>query len=772
MPDVLSLQTPHFALTVWTKDVAKPQAMLKKTHAARGEPLPQCKLIFGPALAVTTFTPQNMSAAQPLEELDLTEPIFFENKLYEFEFKFSSEVDQAEPPAIIHRLRGVEEGFHYKHGSLRGSVNFGNDIGWFRLGVRYQVGKREVIQYLSFQVLPTKMAMETDLAGIHRVMDEFYPLWRFSFAQKTEQELAKSRKPHERFELLWLAHFTKLRHDLQRGIEQILRAPHSRLLPYEQHIRAERLRGRLSPRLEERVTTDTRYGEGHHHYPVTRGRLLVDTPENRFIKMILSKSIKDITRFGERARLNDQPPDRERVSPSFFDELERWKKPLEQLLMRPFFDEVGPFDGMASESLVLHQRTGYSGVYRIWQELKLYLDLFGRNASISMKSVAALYEVWCLLAVRKMLLELGFTEKSNRKAVLNNVGMEKKVTAGIGAAFHLERSDGITIRLAHEPLFSKPENPSFGKVYSWTTVQKPDIFLEAAFANGETVQWIFDAKYRIENDDNSTDWAPDDAINQMHRYRDALIYVNKADDGEQQKSRPILGAFVLYPGWFDESMTLNPYTDAIEAVGIGGFPMLPSRPNKWMHDFLETRFGNANQPYKIPEPDQYFVEDSARISLTGTYLGRYSDLTLAASLGPTAGRNHQYVQGFLVGRAHWYHTRLDTTNKKSIARNTMREVRYCAIGVHHNGNDRIITHLYEVKSVQLVKRCDLTIEQAGKISLGNKEYYWLFELGYARPLIQPLIMPTRSFKLKLTNAADLLATTSWATLPEHYTLQT
>jgi hypothetical protein len=54
----------------------------------------------------------------------------------------------------------------------------------FVWGVRYRVAEKEITQYLSFEVQPTKMAMATDLEGIHREVDEFYPLWRFSFAQK------------------------------------------------------------------------------------------------------------------------------------------------------------------------------------------------------------------------------------------------------------------------------------------------------------------------------------------------------------------------------------------------------------------------------------------------------------------------------------------------------------------------------------------------------------------------------------------------------------
>jgi hypothetical protein len=775
VPDVLTLKTPHFDLSVWTKEIGSAQALLVRTHAARNAALPANPLRFNPALPIDEVVlPADVALpVQPVTELVLPVPMFFENKQYEFEFLFRDMANQTGVPSVVHRLNSIEEGFHYKRGSLRGSINFGNDIGWFRLGVRYTESGREVIRYISFEVLPTKMAMATDLETIHRDIDTYYPLWRFSFVQKTEQELAKSRKPHERFALLWLAHFEKLRGDLEKGVRRICNAPHTRLLPHERHVRAERLRGRLPPKLEEGIGGHLGGGETQHRYRVTAKRLSPDTPENRFVKMVLVRCGQDIARFAARARENNLSPDRERLSESFFEELERWKKPLDQLLNRPFFDEVGAFGGMASESLVLHQRAGYAAVYRIWQELKLYLDLFGRNGSVSMKSVAELYEVWCLLEVRRMLLELGFAEKSAAKAALGVRGFEKSLAGGMGAAFVLERGDGITIRLAHEPVFSRVKDPSFGKIYSWTTVQKPDIFLEATFANGESIQWIFDAKYRIAEHGNGTDHAPDDAINQMHRYRDALIHVNKADDGGQEKTRPILGAFVLYPGWFDEESSNNPYDEAIGEVCIGGFPLLPGRPNKWLRDFLESRFGNANMAYKIPEPDQYLAEDSARIATMGTYLGRYSDLTLAAPLGPARGRDKQYLKWFENGEAGWYHIKLNATDKKSIARNVMREIRYCAVGVHHSeSGERAITYLYEVKSVRLVKRCDISFEQSGKLDTGNEEEYWLFELGYARPLSNPVKMPVRAFKFQLTGAAELLSAANWDALPMRYTLLT
>jgi len=266
---------------------------------------------------------------------------------------------------------------------------------------------------------------------------------------------------------------------------------------------------------------------------------------------------------------------------------------------------------------------------------------------------------------------------------------------------------------------------------------------------------------------------PNDAINQMHRYRDALIHVHQADDGQPEKSRPVLGAFVLYPGCFDEMTHHNPYAEAIETVGIGSFPLLPGNSNSWLKQFLEARFPHPREiHYVIPESDQYLAEDSARIATMGAYLERYRDLTLATSLGND--RSNEYVEKFRNGTASWYHIPLTTTDKKSVERNVMREVRYLAVGVYHrDSKERFISHLYEVKSVQLVKRHKISAEQAGKASSSSDEY-WLFELGFARPMTTQIKMNIRSrkFPFQLTNAKDLLKAAHWEDLPSRYALLT
>ena len=69
------------------------------------------------------------------------------------------------------------------------------------------------------------------------------------------------------------------------------------------------------------------------------------------------------------------------------------------------------------------------------------------------------------------------------------------------------------------------------------------------------------------NNSSYIDHVPDDAINQLHRYRDALIHLS-AQGVEHHKSRPVFGAFALYPGYFDQSQEPFPYAHAIQEIGI------------------------------------------------------------------------------------------------------------------------------------------------------------------------------------------------------------
>lgn len=759
MPDILTLGGKYWRLNVWTRDNESPANQLRRTLEKRGKPLPGTLVRFSPADALLP-APSLNSPARCL--VSFKSPLFFENRLYEFDFWLDHTVDLSPEPQVLHRLSSVTDSFHLSGRNLRGSINFGNDIGLFRLGLRFYVERRPVEHFLGFEVFPTKMDMEEDLDRMSLMVDKVYPLWRFSFVRKTERELAASRKPHERFPLFWLAMFRELRGELEGAVKVILRSPHSRLISRERFLLLDRIKSPLSTGLEERAAEDILVGVARRRHRVDTAKNTVDTPENRFVKMALSRCAENLRVFQRRSEENYDMDGSGRLSHYFFEEIGQWTSALNKMLDNPLFRAVGQYQGVRQESLVLQKRVGYSKVYRIWQELKLYLDFFGRTASVSMKSVAELYEIWCLLEIRNILLDLGFLEKDYSTPELRRSFFTRELADGGGVVFVFTRADGLTVRLSHEPVFSGPDDGGLNAIYSWVTVQKPDILMEVNFSDGRKIRWVFDAKYRISDTEEEQDLIPDDAINQMHRYRDALIYLASSDDGLEEKSRPIIGAFVLYPGWVDGETGENPYGAAIDEVGIGGFPLLPGKENRWFRNFLRGILS--------PESDVHLLKDSVRIAPTGLSLSLYGDLALVASLAGRNGRDEEYFARFLHGKARWYHVPVSTTENYRISRAAMREVRYCAIAVASQGlMDRRVEYIYDVVSVSCVKRCDLTAEQAGRVDPANGSLYWLFELGPARRLSLPVEVPgKRRFRFMLTGGTDILQSREWKDLPDRY----
>lgn len=467
---------------------------------------------------------------------------------------------------------------------------------------------------------------------------------------------------------------------------------------------------------------------------------------------------------------------------------------------------------------MLQQKTGYSAVYRIWQELKFYLDVFGNQSSISMKSVAEIYEVWCFLCLKHILEDgLGFklVEDSATKLAQNDF-FEYQLKDGFAGAFSFKRSDGVTAKLAHEPKFTKKGE----SIRSYLVNQEPDIVLEVTLpkssdsGSSEEKQfiWLFDAKYRIKTDKNrfddsnedieSTDYVPDDAINQMHRYRDALIRLTepclpKSPSSSivglsAKKSRPVFGAFALYPGFFDQATKPNPYAAAIEEVGIGAFALLPIQVgpsqteydysgHQWLLDFLKAQIGTApntqtGQGNEAMYPvagmaERLYVQEAARIPYYGMRQVLYPDLTMTVALGGQRGHDNGYFEKFAQGTAQWYHLP-QSTFLQIFKQHIAEEIRYLALASTSNtqSSTKQIDKLWPIKRVTVLPRNDITEDQAGKKS-DSADLYYLFELGKPLSLQTPVTnVPHRPMKnsMKLTTLTRLESVTKFADVDKVY----
>ena len=695
------------------------------------------------------------------------QPLFFENTQYHFEIQFRASIHYAE---LRHKLVLINDGFRFSQvaNMLVGVVNTGNDIGQLSLPIYYEdkVGKGYSIT-LSFMVLPTKIDLQQDIEPINEAIDDAFPLWRFNLTAKTEQGIGKTNEKGY-FPLFWLTHFQQLQQQFSQALKIIKNSPHNRLQIYSLHQKAERLKGKLSAKQTHRIKNDLASGLHHKKYAVEKKKLSVDTPENRFIKQMIIETDNKLTQINQTLAKSSK----NQLSQAFFNTLNNWQKPLKQFQALSFFNDIGTFKGLEKISLVLQQKPGYSTAFHIWQELRFYLKVLSHHSLISQKSLSELYEVWCFLVIRRLLIEeLGFEEVSSQKAKLMfSDQLDLTMKDGMYGAFHFERPDGLKIKLAHEPIFHQKT-----EIKSYLNTQKPDILLEVLFPNKQRFIWLFDAKYRLNSDDGEDDLVPDDAINQMHRYRDALVWA-KQDEG---KSRPVFGAYALYPGFFDQVNMKNPYQAGIDEVGIGAFALLPSQQNQgaiWLRDFFKAQLGNYLLSSPLIKEEHLFVQEQSRIPYTGMKQQLYTDLTMLVSLGHAQEgeniRSIEYFERFKNGTAKYYHLPRDTFEMKYKGlQHIVNEIAFLGLAEQDEQGNKIINKVWQVKRVSIVKRNTLTEEQAGYISDSERLDY-LFELGIALNLSNPIRnVPLDGFRksMKLTTLAQINNVTEFNSIEPVYT---
>jgi hypothetical protein len=202
------------------------------------------------------------------------------------------------------------------------------------------------------------------------------------------------------------------------------------------------------------------------------------------------------------------------------------------------------------------------------------------------KDIATLYEIWCFIQVEKVVKELTDTETEQQ----SRTEMSGLFSYSLGKGEHSKiifKKDDVTLaELVYNPRHSdKDDIKGIGELESKTVPQKPDIVLQLTkddLQEGMKLTYLFDAKYRLEKD-GSNDVPPDDAINQMHRYRDAIYYNNKHHDEKIKKE--VIGGYILFPGRMDEA---SRFRRSIDEVNIGAFPMRPgNNQHELLSDFIK-----------------------------------------------------------------------------------------------------------------------------------------------------------------------------------------
>ena len=543
----------------------------------------------------------------PLENGAQAKAVFFDNAEYPIWVEFGTHVNKAQFGSM---LQADNDRFCFRGHILAGFINYGNEIGRSELQLVYNIGKEQRHFKLSYEVLSTKLNYHEHWKKIIEDIEAEYRMLSLDYMKRTFHGFSPNTKS-ETPDLVWWSIFAGEQKKFISAVKSIIERPRHRLHGFETFLRADKLT-RIPTSIENELAEHRK--EQAHLYHVEQQIQSNDTQENRFLKHALTQITAKYESLKKRIEAIRGASD------PFKEEMRMMLDTLKHLQRNPFFRTVGRFKGMNQESMVLQKATGYSQVYRTWNLLRRAYSLNDGIYRLQSKDIATLYEIWCFIEVSHIVKDLLGAEADHR----NRMEMSGIFTWELGKGEHsriLFRKDGVELaELVYNPKHTDKENGNIGisNVESRTVPQKPDIVLQLTkddLQKGMKMTYLFDAKYRIEGrTERGVDIPPEDAINQMHRYRDAIYYKDNTGNDESLK-KEVIGGYILFPGDGSPAEVANAkFQQSLDEVNIGAFPLRPKdkENRKLLEEFIQKLIGSSASKIldeAIPQKGLHYTEN-------------------------------------------------------------------------------------------------------------------------------------------------------------------
>lgn len=507
---------------------------------------------------------------------------FFDNADYPIWIEFKDYVKDAQFGSI---LQNDNDRFSFRRHILAGFINYKNEIGRSEIQIIYKVDKETRAFCFGFEVLSTKLDYHEHWRIIVEDIEREYRMLSLDYMRRTFHGFSPDQNG-EHPDIVWWSVFEGEQQKFIKACKSIIDRPRHRLHGEEVYLRADKLK-QTPHNIENRLAEHRK--EPAYLYRVEQHILSNDTQENRFLKFALhqiSKRYEDLRQRIEAVKT---------ASGTMKSAMLATSETLKRLQHHPFFRTIGRFKGISQESMVLQKATGYSQVYRTWNLLRRAYSLNDGLYRLQTKDIATLYEIWCFIEVShivKAQLHLDDEDVEHR----NRMEMNGIFSWELGKGEHsriLFRKDGVELaELVYNPKNADTENDNVGMkdLVVPTVPQKPDIVLQLTkndLQQGMKMTYLFDAKYRIDGKDKGVDVPPDDAINQMHRYRDAIYY--KDYDANALK-KEVIGGYILFPGDGEPNdVAVSKFYKTIKEVNIGAFPLRPKdvENRKLLENFID-----------------------------------------------------------------------------------------------------------------------------------------------------------------------------------------
>lgn len=507
---------------------------------------------------------------------------FFDNADYPIWIEFKDYVKDAQFGSI---LQNDNDRFSFRRHILAGFINYKNEIGRSEIQIIYKVDKETRTFRFGFEVLSTKLDYHDHWRAIVEDIEREYRMLSLDYMRRTFHGFSPDQNG-EHPDIVWWSVFEGEQQKFIKACKSIIDRPRHRLHGEEVYLRADKLK-QTPHNIENRLAEHRK--EPAYLYRVEQHILSNDTQENRFLKFALHQISKRYEELRQRIEAVKT------ASGTMKSAMLATSEILKRLQHHPFFRTIGRFKGINQESMVLQKAMGYSQVYRTWNLLRRAYSLNDGLYRLQTKDIATLYEIWCFIEVSHIVKEQLHLENEDVEH-RNRMEMNGIFSWELGKGEHsriLFRKDGVELaELVYNPKNADKENDNVGMkdLVVPTVPQKPDIVLQLTkndLQQGMKMTYLFDAKYRIDGKDEGVDVPPEDAINQMHRYRDAIYY--KDYDANALK-KEVIGGYILFPGDGEPNdVAMSKFYKTIKEVNIGAFPLRPKdvENRKLLENFID-----------------------------------------------------------------------------------------------------------------------------------------------------------------------------------------
>jgi hypothetical protein len=505
---------------------------------------------------------------------------------------------------------------------LVGTINFRNQVGRSRFEVLVDGSPQMTFEV---EVFPSKLDYRQDYEQILAEVQDLLTALAFEFLRATHTTAQRRDGPPTALE--WALQLRAVIDDLERGLRHIARQPVRALRRELKLVRAERVR---HPDSAVRRAVRTGAGQGswipmpyggrmRSHLPSRRAELTLDTPEHRWLADHLSRTqhrlamlvAQETSRTGRGAR-----------HLAALVELRALERRLSGLL------QLGPLEAATEpvpagfSSLQLLTAPGYREASRALIALQLGLRLEGNALELSLKDISTLYEYWCYLAVLDLIAErTGHPIDRNELVEVHAAGLRVLLRKGRPRSVKFPLGDRRTIKVEYNPKYDSHVLLS----------QQPDIVLAVEDPQRPTLRVVLDAKYRVDASAVNRDTLgvvgpPADALNVLHRYRDAILTEEPAPAEGARLSRSVVYAASLYPAAISVADFQNSrLARQLRTIGVGAVPFLPSNREpltRWLDELLGLDSWSLGRGAQPAAADPWVWRAASEVVLVGVLRSR------------------------------------------------------------------------------------------------------------------------------------------------------